>query len=586
MNIALKYIYTLVTALTVIFSAHLQASEDKPFLIVVHAHNNKDWVKKNLDSLMTQSYTPFKVIYIDDASSDGTGSSVEEYIQKNSLQEKISLIKNERPIGALPCLFQAIQDCPSETIIMPMDGCNWLAHRNVLQQINHFYADSNIWLTYGQYCSYPTYTHGYTSEVSETWIENNEARDKLPPSASLKTFYAGLFQQIHQGDLISSGTFSSDRALFVPLIELAGKHSKYIPDIHFVYNIAQNKNILISAEQPLYAKAKYPSLANYSKKAAPKKIYITPGFWGELFAIDNPIFNRDNCLEVLYRLRETAREEGYEIYQANDLDSIEDFEYLIVFDVFLDQLKLLSRFPKEKKILFLWEPPSVIPENYVLENHKDFAKVITWNDSLVDNEKYFKFFYPVIRPLITDIPNFESKKLCTLIACNKDSDFPDELYSERRNLIYFYEKKSSGDFTLYGKWWPNNLLTYAGSIDKKVDTLKHFRFCYAYENIRNISGYITEKIFDCFQAGTVPIYWGAPNISSYIPNNCYISREDFANDTLLYCYLKSMNETTYQEYQQNIRLYLESEQAKLYSQDHFISLFMKLISTPIAESQP
>jgi len=326
-------------------------------------------------------------------------------------------------------------------------------------------------------------------------------------------------------------------------------------------------------------------LKHFGYSAPPKKIYITPGFWGELFAIDNPIFNRDNCLEVLCRLRETARKEGYEIYQADHLESIEDFEYIIVFDVFPDQLKLLSRFPKEKKILFLWEPPSVIPENYILENHSDFAKVLTWHDDLVDDEKYFKFFYPVMHPAITDIPPFNSKKLCTLIACNKDSIFPEELYSERRNLIQFYENSPYNDFTLYGKWWPHTLTTYAGPIDKKVDTLKHFRFCYAYENIRNIPGYITEKIFDCFHSGTVPIYWGAPNISSYIPKNCYISREDFLNDTALYSYITNMDEAEYEEYQQNIRRYLQSQQAQLYSQDHFISLFMKLISTPLTESK-
>jgi alpha(1,3/1,4) fucosyltransferase len=319
-------------------------------------------------------------------------------------------------------------------------------------------------------------------------------------------------------------------------------------------------------------------------QARPKKIYIIPGFWGELFAIDNPIFNRDNCLEVLYRLRETARKAGYEIYQADHLESIEDFEYLIVFDVFPDQLKLLERFPKEKKILFLWEPPSVIPDNYILENHRDFAKVMTWHDDLIDNEKYFKFFYPVIRPAIDEMIDYSDKRLCTLIACNKDSSFPGELYSERRALIQFYENSPHDDFTLYGKWWPYNLTTYAGPIDKKADILKNYRFSFAYENIRNISGYITEKIFDCFQVGTVPIYWGAPNISSYIPKNCYISREDFADNTALYSYIKNMDATKYEEYQKNIRNYLQSPKAQLYSQEHFISLFMNLISTPNTES--
>ena len=317
-----------------------------------------------------------------------------------------------------------------------------------------------------------------------------------------------------------------------------------------------------------------------------KKVYITPGLWGQLFAIDNPLFNRDGGLDVLYQLRETARESGYELLQADSLDSLDEFEYLVVFDVFLDQLQILSQYPKEKLILFLWEPPSVLPENFNLENHRCFSKVYTWCDNLVDNEKYFKFYYPVMKPMISEPVDFYMKNLSTLIACNKESFYPGELYSERRNLIYFFETVNANDFILFGKWWPSSLKNYAGPIEKKVDCLKFFRFCYAYENIRNIPGYITEKIFDCFQAGTVPIYWGAHNIGSYIPKDCFISRQDFSDDAALYTFLKNMDEVSYNQYVCNIQQFLSSPQAALYSKEHFITLFMNLITNPSSKEKP
>lgn len=314
-----------------------------------------------------------------------------------------------------------------------------------------------------------------------------------------------------------------------------------------------------------------------------KKVYITPGYWGELFSIHNPVFNRDNCLEVLYRLREVAKDAGYELLQADNLNDLHDFEYLVVFDVLLWDEEVLARYPKEKKILFLWEPPSVIAADYDLENHRNYSKVITWRDDLVDGKKYFKFHYPVLRPMIPVTIDYKYKNLCTLIACNKGSTYPGELYSERRNLIAFYENNPSADFTLFGKGWPTTIKKYGGPIHTKVDYLKYFRFCYAYENVKGIPGYITEKIFDTFQAGTVPIYWGAPNISDYIPENCYILRENFPDDEALYSYIKNMSEAEYQSYIENIRKYLSSEKAQAYSQEHFISLFMELISTPPTE---
>ncbi|MBI3237043.1 MAG: hypothetical protein HYZ48_05020 [Chlamydiales bacterium] len=182
-----------------------------------------------------------------------------------------------------------------------------------------------------------------------------------------------------------------------------------------------------------------------------------------------------------------------------------------------------------------------------------------------------------MKPMIEDLVPFHQKEFSTLIACNKASNYPGELYSQRRYLIHFFEIIAPHHFSLFGKWWPQALQTYRGPIEKKCDVLKHFRFCFAYENIQHIPGYVTEKIFDCFQAGVVPIYWGAPNISSTIPKNCYIPREEFADNASLLYHLENMDETTYNLYLKNIRNYLGSERAKLYSKEHFISLFIEAI---------
>jgi hypothetical protein len=42
-------------------------------------------------------------------------------------------------------------------------------------------------------------------------------------------------------------------------------------------------------------------------------------------------------------------------------------------------------------------------------------------------------------------------------------------------------------------------------VDSKKNTLEKYKFSICYENARDIPGYITEKIFDCFFAGCVPI---------------------------------------------------------------------------------
>ena len=63
-----------------------------------------------------------------------------------------------------------------------------------------------------------------------------------------------------------------------------------------------------------------------------------------------------------------------------------------------------------------------------------------------------------------------------------------------------------------------------------------------YENIKGLNGYITEKIFDAFVAGNVPIYWGASDINEYIPDNCFIDRRNFINHEQMYKFLINMKE--------------------------------------------
>lgn len=526
-----------------------ESGEEASFVILISSLNNKKWVKKNLDSVCSQSYDLFRVIYVDEGSQDGTVECVQDYIQKNSLHGKISLLRND-PSGN--SLSRILGTCSSHEILLFLDGSDWLAHRDVLKQLSTAYASGDVWLTYGQYCTYPGFSRGNVVPISHSALD----------PADLSTFksitcFAGLAQELQEE------LKKQTPAFFASLLTVAGPHAQYIQEIHYIYNQQKKRSAPPDPTRPV----------------SPKKIYITPGLWGELFSISNPVFNRDNCLDVLYRLREEAHQAGFEMRQADDLTSLQDFEYLIVFDVFPEQLALLERYPKEKKILFLWEPPSVLPENYNLDNHRSFSKVFTWNDNLVDNQKYFKFYYPVLNPMIDSTIDFHSRKLCTLIACNKESQVPGELYSERRSLIHFFEYGPHQGFTLYGKYWPHYRV-YGGPIERKVDTLKNFRFCFAYENIRNVTGYVTEKIFDCFHAGTVPIYWGAPNISDYIPKDCYISREDFPDNESLHFWLGSMDEEQHLTYLNNIRAFLQSEEAQRFSKEYFISLVMKLINTP------
>jgi len=277
-------------------------------------------------------------------------------------------------------------------------------------------------------------------------------------------------------------------------------------------------------------------------------------------------------MKALCDLKEAFYKLGFELKVMPLEQACCESETTIIFDAI--PLKVPPKCQGATWKLFLWEPPTVVAHTYCKNSHQSFDQVFTLFDDLTDGNKYRKFQYPQPKlSMIDDIVPFAQKKLCTLIACNKKSNHSAELYSHRLEAIYYFEENASQDFDFYGLGWQSSsFLTYKGLVDHKVPYLKQYKFSICYENMCNASGYITEKIFDSFVAGCVPVYWGAENVSRYIPENCYIARERFASHDDLYNFLKNMPEATYNEYLENIRNFFSSDAALVFSIEYFIDL--------------
>lgn len=250
-------------------------------------------------------------------------------------------------------------------------------------------------------------------------------------------------------------------------------------------------------------------------------------------------------------------------------------------DVYAEAIKMGLR---KKIALILWEARAIDPDNYTKETYSKFDTIITWNDDLVDNKKFFKFFHPYSdngknKPLV----KFSDKKMLVNISMNKVSKYPNELYSKRRKSIGFFDKNLGDDFDLFGYNWNvpvtrkekifpflvKKYKRYQGICENKHDILSKYKFSLCYENVEKEKGWVTEKIFDCFNARTVPIYWGAENITDYIPKETFIDRRDFKNDLELLLFIKSINETSYAQYIANIELFLKSENYKKFLPENF-----------------
>ncbi|MFC1672130.1 hypothetical protein ACFL01_03235, partial [Planctomycetota bacterium] len=214
--------------------------------------------------------------------------------------------------------------------------------------------------------------------------------------------------------------------------------------------------------------------------------------------------------------------------------------------VFLDMPKqgdALFEYARSRNVpSFLGVGESLIlhPENGNRAKQEFFRKIFTYYDPSIDNVRYFKTNYSFEFPRAVAKDPYAKRKLCTMISCNKTLNHPLELYSKRVEAIRWFERHHADDFDLYGIGWdePNyfhgstfiralnhsrmlrRLLSkpfpsYRGPVERKHDVLRRYRFSICYENARDIPGWITEKIFDCFFAGCVPVYWGANNVTDH-----------------------------------------------------------------------
>jgi hypothetical protein len=220
--------------------------------------------------------------------------------------------------------------------------------------------------------------------------------------------------------------------------------------------------------------------------------------------------------------------------------------------------------------LILLESEFIRPDNRI-ENHSYFKKIGTWRDDWVDGIRYFKinFAHRILKTVCFDLTLKE--KLCTMVITKKPiRSEPVSLLGERVRAAEWFAQNYPADFDVYGRGWePRDHSSYRGKTPSKYQTLQKYRFCLCYENAKDIPGYITEKIIDCFTAGCVPVYLGAPNITAHIPAATFVDKRNFSSYEELYRYLKQMPEAEYLQYLNAIKLFFESDQSYYFSTDYF-----------------
>lgn len=162
-----------------------------------------------------------------------------------------------------------------------------------------------------------------------------------------------------------------------------------------------------------------------------------------------------------------------------------------------------------------------------------------------------------------------------------------DLYPERIRAIEHFSDRD--DFALFGTGWstlsPRTqggaiARSYRGPIPDKHEALRRFRFALCFENTR-FPGYITEKLFDCLYAGTIPLYRGAPDIASYVPADVFIDVDRFTSHAEVERFITMMQPAEANGYLEAGAAFLASEGAQMFGSERFVEDMMSALQDAV-----
>lgn len=317
--------------------------------------------------------------------------------------------------------------------------------------------------------------------------------------------------------------------------------------------------------------------SNYNKQVA---VVPTIGHtFEEMFIEKNTFFSPGQGKNPMYIIRKTLKSVGIILVDATKIYITSNCEIILYFGNV--DTKSLKKFKNALNVYIAFEPPAVDTTNNkknLKRLRRYFDYILTWDDDLVDGVRFLKFNYSV------DIFNYQggipynNRKLLTNISGNKESKNKDELYSARAEVIEYFEHFKSEDFDIYGTGWANkHYKNYKGTVLSKADVYSNYKFALCFENQKNLKGYITEKIWDCFISKTIPIYWGAENIEKYVPKACFIDYRDFTSIEKMVSYIYKVSEYQFNEYIQNIEKFIESDSTFEFQPQAFANIIIRLL---------
>jgi teichuronic acid biosynthesis glycosyltransferase TuaG len=119
--------------------------------IILPVYNSKNFILDTLRSVINQTYKNWRLLIVDDNSTDGTRKLINDFINKNINKKKFVLIKNKKNKGQAFSRNLALKHCNSEYIAFIDSDDLW--EENKLKIQIKYISDNGYSFTYSDYKS-------------------------------------------------------------------------------------------------------------------------------------------------------------------------------------------------------------------------------------------------------------------------------------------------------------------------------------------------------------------------------------------------------------------------------------------------
>ena len=208
-------------------------------IVVTPAYNCEKTIERSLYSVAGQTYKEWKMIIIDDMSTDHTASVTQDFISRNNLNEKMQLVSRVEKFGETRNTWEVCHTLEENDIVVRLDASDFITDLGCFEYINALYNEYNpavLWTAH----RWAFTDHNISGPIDP----NISVYDQPWRSSHMKTFRVSDFLGINEknfkdenGDWIMIGC---DQAVFLPMMERARRRGKkliFFPRVMYHYDI-------------------------------------------------------------------------------------------------------------------------------------------------------------------------------------------------------------------------------------------------------------------------------------------------------------------------------------------------------------